>query len=155
MQNLGHFFQHLVTLIIIFDNISIGRRRRSSVDRDANSSRPLHATIEVRIPLNSSYSLSVKYCTKRTKIKRKRGHIFHILRLIHLVLITLEVIKRACTAPGLPTVWPDWAIYWTLRNFLKPLATFNLPKSTTFLGIFCKGVKIDHFSSETIFGQLL
>ena len=42
--------------------------------------------------------------------------------------------------------------FWTLGNFLKPLATINLPKSPTFLGIFCKGVKISHFSSEIIFG---
>ena len=41
-------------------------------------------------------------------------------------------------------------IYWTLGNFLKPLATINLPKSPKFLGIFCKGVKIDHFSREII-----
>ena len=34
------------------------------------------------------------------------------------------------------TVWPEWAIYWTLGNFLKPLATINLPKSLTFLGKF-------------------
>ena len=37
----------------------------------------------------------------------------------------------------------------------KPLATVNLPKSPTFLGNFCKGVNIIHFSSEIIFGQLL
>jgi len=42
-----------------------------------------------------------------------------------------------------------------LGNFLKPLATIILPKSPTFLGNFCKGVKIYHFSSEIIFGQLL
>ena len=53
------------------------------------------------------------------------------------------------------TVWPDWLIYWTLVNFLKPFATINLPKSPTFLGNFCKGVKIYHFSSKIIFGQLL
>ena len=51
-------------------------------------------------------------------------------------------------------VWPDWAIYWTMGHFLKPLAAINLPKSPTFLGNFCKGVKIFHFSSEIIFGQL-
>ena len=56
---------------------------------------------------------------------------------------------------GLPTVWPDWAIYWTLGNFLKPLATIKLPKSSTFLGNFCKGVTIFNFSNEIIFGQLL
>ena len=55
----------------------------------------------------------------------------------------------------LGTVWPGWAIYWTLGNFLKPLATNNLPNSSTFLGIFCKCVKIYHCSSELIFGQLL
>ena len=52
-------------------------------------------------------------------------------------------------------VWPDWAIYWTWGNFLKPLATFNLPKSPTLLCNFCKGVKNYHFSSEIIFRQLL
>ena len=56
---------------------------------------------------------------------------------------------------GPQPVWPDWAIYWTLGNFLKPLATINLPKSPTFFGNFCKGVKIYHFSSEIVFGQLL
>ena len=40
-------------------------------------------------------------------------------------------------------------------NFLKPLATINLSKSLTFLGNFCKGVKVIYFSCETIFGQLL
>ena len=53
------------------------------------------------------------------------------------------------------SVWPDWAINWTLSHFLKHLATINLPKSPTFLGNFCKGVKIYHFSSEIVFGQLL
>ena len=42
-----------------------------------------------------------------------------------------------------------------LGNFLKPLATINLSKSPTFWGIFYKGVKIHHFSSEIIFRQLL
>ena len=40
-------------------------------------------------------------------------------------------------------------------QILKPLAPINLPKSPTFLGNFCKGVKIYHFYSEIIFGQLL
>ena len=44
-------------------------------------------------------------------------------------------------------VWPDWAIFRTLGKFLKPLATYNLPKSHTFLGNFCKGVKIYHFGA--------
>ena len=43
------------------------------------------------------------------------------------------------------SVWPDWVIYWTLGNFLKHLATINLPKFSTFLGNFCKGFKIYHF----------
>ena len=62
--------------------------------------------------------------------------------------------KIILTVDRLP-VWPDWAIYWTLGKILKPLATINLPKSLTFLGIFCKCVKIYHFSSVIIFGQLL
>ena len=42
-----------------------------------------------------------------------------------------------------------------LGNFLKHLATINLPKSLTFLGNFCEGFKIYHFSNEIIFGQFL
>ena len=40
-------------------------------------------------------------------------------------------------------------------QLLKPFATIILPKYTAFLGIFCKVVKIYHFSGEIIFGQLL
>ena len=36
-----------------------------------------------------------------------------------------------------------------------PLATINLHKSLTFLGNFCKCVKIFNLTSENIFGQLL
>ena len=54
----------------------------------------------------------------------------------------------------LGSVWPDWAIYYPLGNFLKPLATINLPKFPTFLGNYCKDVKIYHFSSGIIFVQL-
>ena len=42
-----------------------------------------------------------------------------------------------------------------LGKFLKPLAPINLPKSPTFFGNFCKGVKTFNFSSEILFGQLL
>ena len=52
-------------------------------------------------------------------------------------------------------VQPDWAIYWNLGNFSKPVATISLPKSLTFLGNFCKGVKVFNFSSEIIFWYLL
>ena len=51
------------------------------------------------------------------------------------------------------SVWPDCAIYWTLGKFLKHLATINLPKSLTFLGNFCKVVKIYHFYSAIILGN--
>ena len=36
---------------------------------------------------------------------------------------------------------------------LKPLATINLPKSSTFLGNFCKGVKIYHFLVKSVLGN--
>ena len=66
-----------------------------------------------------------------------------------------EGIVRSRLGVILCAAWPDWAIYWTLGNFLKPLATINWSKSPTFLGNFCKGAKIYHFSSEIILRQLL
>ena len=65
------------------------------------------------------------------------------------------ILKSWISSDQSQPVWPDWAIFWTLGNFLKPLATINLPKSPTFLGKFWKVVKIYHFSSEIILGQLL
>ena len=56
---------------------------------------------------------------------------------------------------GCPPVWPYWAIYCTLGNFTKSVPAIHLPKSPTFLGNVCKGVKIINFSSEIIFGRLL
>ena len=50
-------------------------------------------------------------------------------------------------------MWPDWAIYWTLGNFFKPLATINLPQSPTFLGNFCKGVKSIIFLVKSFLGN--
>ena len=50
-------------------------------------------------------------------------------------------------------VWPDWAIYSTLGNFLKPLATINLPKSTTFLGLIVKGSKSIIFLVKSFLGN--
>ena len=47
----------------------------------------------------------------------------------------------------------DWAIYWTLGSFLKPLATINRPKSPIFLGYFCEGVKIGHFLVKSFLGN--
>ena len=40
-------------------------------------------------------------------------------------------------------------------QLFKASGKINLPQSSPFLGNFCKGVKIIHFSSDTIFGQLL
>ena len=51
-------------------------------------------------------------------------------------------------------VWPELAIFWTLGNFSKPLATSYLPNSPTFLGIFCKGVKIFKFLVKSFLGNL-
>ena len=74
---------------------------------------------------------------------------------IHLVTRALYLVEGDEAQMLWQTVWPDLVIYWTLGNFLKHLATINLPKSPTFLGNFCKNVKIFNFSSEIIFGQLL
>ena len=51
-------------------------------------------------------------------------------------------------------MWPDWAIYCTLGDFTKPVATNILPKLPTLLGNLCNGVKIVYFSIEIIFWQL-
>ena len=51
------------------------------------------------------------------------------------------------------TVWPDLAIYWTLDNFLKSLATIDLPKSPTFLGFLVKVSKSIIFLVKSFLGN--
>ena len=46
-------------------------------------------------------------------------------------------------------VWPDWAIYCTLGNFSKPVATIILPKSPTFKALFVKVSKSFIFQGES------
>ena len=55
-------------------------------------------------------------------------------------------IERSVTRLG------DLLDFWQV---LKPLATINLPKYSTFLGNFCKNVEIYHFTSEIILGPPL
>ena len=81
--------------------------------------------------------------------------IYHILQSSFEIILFLTARLMACRQElVVDSVWPDWAIYCTLGNFLKSVATIILPELPTFLGSFCKGVKRFHFSSEMIFGQL-
>ena len=47
-------------------------------------------------------------------------------------LLKLIVVSNSWNLSSMEAVWPDWAIYWTLGNFLKPLGTINLSKSLRF-----------------------
>ena len=74
---------------------------------------------------------------------------------LHLLIASwIKIILNKMAPRELRPVWPDFAIYWTLGNFLRPLATINLPKSPTFLRKFCEVVKINHFTGKIIIGQL-
>ena len=65
------------------------------------------------------------------------------------------VIYKVCQIVEIHRVWPDWAIFCTLGNHSKQVATIILPKSTHIVRQFFKGVNVIHFSSEITFGQLL
>ena len=52
-------------------------------------------------------------------------------------MIPLLLLKNlADIGQGVPSSVTRLGDFWTLGNFLKPLATINLPKSPTFLGNF-------------------
>ena len=92
----------------------------------------------------------------RRGIKNQKDRIIIlILRIVKSNQLLLSSIISLCFNEGSRAVWPDWAIYWTLGNFLKPLATINLPKSLSFLANFCKGVKIYHFSKGNFYRHLV
>ena len=56
----------------------------------------------------------------------KKINVAHSDRRTHSTLLYLLSLYLGITASH--AVWPNWAIYWTLSNFSKPLATINLPK---------------------------
>ena len=58
-----------------------------------------------------------------------------------------------CLKRQIQAVWPDWAIFSTLGNFFKPLATINFSQSSPVLVNFCKGVKIMHFLVKPFLGN--
>ena len=61
--------------------------------------------------------------------------------------------NRHLTILSSVSVWLDWAIYWTLGNFLKHLATINLSDSPTFLGNFLKVSKTIIFPVKSFLGN--
>ena len=65
----------------------------------------------------------------------------------------IKVEQVVCIQLSLHAVWPDWAIYSTLGNFSKLVATIILPKLYRFFAIFVKVMTIFHFSSEIILGN--
>ena len=94
------------------------------------------------------------FCSKPVFCQTCRS-CFLIIKLLDLEQKILAIISPGDVKCCRQTVWPDLAIILTLGKFIKPLAKIKLPKSLKFLGNFCKGFKIDNFSSEIIFGQLL
>ena len=82
-----------------------------AVDVEATFMSNRLGSAPISFPANLTSNLSGKvWATKVTKAHaRSFAHLFLLLR----------------------ALWPDWAIYWSLDNFLRPLATINLPKSPT------------------------
>ena len=93
---------------------------------------------------SSSFSLNLD---QRKKIQRHLGSLIWFFLQSDVkfnlgkVIIQFKDVNVRNNEKATQSVWPDWAIYWTLGNFSKPVATISLPKSPTLLGNFCKGVK--------------
>ena len=93
-----------------------------------------------------------KNCNERTENKRKRGQGCPLKsdgsviysQVLCFFQIHSNLVYRQCD---------QIRRFIGLWTFLKPLAIIIFPKSSTFLGIFCKGVKIYHVPSEIIFGN--
>ena len=95
---------------------------------------------------NKQYYFTTYQCEKMSRTSSIRHQDLNPLPLEH-------ESSQLTTRTGLLPVRPDWAIYWTLGNFLKPLATTNLPKSPTYLGIFVKVSKSIIFLVKSFLGN--
>ena len=90
-------------------------------------------------------------CNLNVRFRRPILH-FDAIRETELGLIVVPGTRWQnpfCTLP----VWLDWAIYCTLGNFSKPVATIILPKLPTFIGNSCKGVKSFIFLVKSFLGN--
>ena len=85
---------------------------------------------------------------ERTKINKKEAGFGPLQKIMNLFCPATRLIG-CCTG----AVRPDWAIYWTLGNFLKPLATIIVPKSSTFLGNFVRVSKSIIFLLKSFLGN--
>ena len=65
----------------------------------------------------------------------------------------LHHLQRSTTYTWMAPVWPYWAIFCTLGNFIKACGNNNLAQIAHILRQFFKGVKIFHFSCEIFFGN--
>ena len=88
------------------------------------------------------FFLPISAWSSKKRARRKK----RFLRDVSTSLFT----KKACRSQ-----YDQIRRFFTLGNNSKPVATIILPKLHSLLGNFCKGVKIIHFSSEIILGQLL
>ena len=100
-------------------------------------------------------NLFVKMRTRLNVLACSETSIQLIIEGAKLILVELLTPLAENQAMLLLTSVTRFGDFCTLGNFLKPLATITLLKSPTVLGNFCKGVKMDHFSTEIIFGKLL
>ena len=99
-------------------------------------------------------SLSELYRYRYRKLKSIEKYLCFASNSIQLHTLSLSFsVSNVDCDKRLQPVWPDWAIYWTLDNFSKPLATISLPKSPTFSGNFYKGVKILNFLVKSFLGN--
>ena len=100
------------------------------------------------------------------RVKLLQGLLICLLRHAHKLLVHVQVLKIMASLNKDTTltickvlccdilaVLPDWSIYWTLCNFLKPLETIILPLSATVLGNHCKDVKFYHFLVKSLLGN--
>ena len=82
----------------------------------------------------------------KSNCKSNRKPLTATIKLQWLEFVQLPMVVHSVTRLG---------DFYTLGNFLKPLATINYPKSLTFLGNFCKYVKIYHFSWKSFLGNFI
>ena len=89
---------------------------------------------------NAGDSVSI-LASRDFKIRSRHSDLRSYLNALNFNMLQI----RLSLGSWMQSVSPDWAIYCSLGDFSKPVATIILPKLPTLLRNFCKGVKITHF----------
>ena len=99
---------------------------------EARTSNGCPVVCETRRKRKSCFSIENARTSDAKQQRFARAHAFAYGQRVFARTTIAHQIETCVSVHGADSVWPNWAIYCTLGNFLKPVATIDFPRLPTF-----------------------